>query len=60
MLAKNKINSTRIFAECKAWESPLSGDVIIKLVGNVVVKDADEGWLISTGPLTKDAEGVKG
>lgn len=58
VLAKHKITGQKIFVECKAWDSPLSGDVITKLLGNVILKSASAGWLITTGPLSKDAKGI--
>lgn len=57
VLARHKINKSLIFVECKAWDSPLPADVITKLLGNVVIKNASAGWLITTGPLSKDAKG---
>ena len=59
VLARHKVNNTLIFAECKAWDSPLPADVITKLLGNVVMKNASAGWLITTGPLSKDAKGAQ-
>lgn len=59
VLAQNKINNDKILVECKAWESPLPADVISKLLGNVELRLASAGWLITTGGLSKDAEGIK-
>ena len=59
LLAKHKIRNSTIFVECKAWDSTLPADVITKLLGNVVMKNADEGWLITTGALSKDAKGAQ-
>lgn len=59
VLAKSRINNSKIIVECKAWENPIPSDVISKLLGNVVLRHADEGWLVSTGPLSKDAMGIK-
>ena len=59
VLARHKINNSTIFVECKAWESSLPADVITKLLGNVVMRNADSGWLITTGPLSKDAKGTQ-
>jgi len=58
VLARHKINNSTILAECKAWENPISADVITKLLGNVLLRKADAGWLITTGPLSKDAKGI--
>lgn len=59
VLAKHKINNSIILVECKAWESSLPADVISKLLGNVVMKNASAGWLITTGGLSKDAKGAQ-
>lgn len=59
VLARHKINNSLIFVECKAWDNPLPADVITKLLGNVVMRSADAGWLITTGVLSKDAKGAQ-
>lgn len=60
LLARHKISNSTIFVECKAWDdSSLPADVITKLLGNVVMKNADGGWLITTGALSKDAKGAQ-
>jgi hypothetical protein len=59
VLAKHKINGTKLIAECKAWENPLPADAITKLLGNIELKQVNSGWLISTGPLSKDAKGIQ-
>ena len=59
VFAKNKINNMSVLVECKAWDSPLPADVISKLLGNVFLRNADCGWLVTTGPLSKDALGTK-
>ena len=56
--AKHKITGQKILAECKAQNDSLSGEVISKLLGNVGLRNASAGWLISTGPLSKDAKGI--
>ena len=58
VLAKHKITAQKILVECKAWDEALPADVITKLLGNVIIKDADAGWLVTTGPLSKDAKGI--
>jgi hypothetical protein len=59
LLAKHKISGEVIFVECKAYKdsNTLSADVFTKLLGNVLVKSVSSGWLLSTGPLGKDAKG---
>lgn len=59
VLAKHRINNSSLLVECKAWESPLPADVISKLMGNVYLRNVDQGWLVTTGPLSKDARGIK-
>ena len=59
VLAKHKINNSQILVECKAWEGSLPADAISKLLGNMQLRRATAGWLISTGPLSKDAEGIR-
>lgn len=59
VLAKHKVNNSQIFVECKAWENPLPADVITKLLGNIFLRKASAGWLITTGPLSKDANGIR-
>lgn len=59
VLAKHKINNSHILVECKAWEGSLPADVISKLLGNMMLRGVTAGWLLSTGPLSKDAEGVR-
>ncbi len=56
--AKHKITGQKIIVECKAWESSLPGEVIMKLLGNVAFRNASAGWLITTGSLSKDAKGI--
>ena len=58
VLAKHRINNAQIYVECKAWTDPLPADVITKLLGNVFIKNATAGWLMTTGPLSKDAKGL--
>lgn len=59
VFAKHKVNNASLLVECKAWETPLPADVITKLMGNVYLKNVDQGWLVSTGALSKDALGIK-
>jgi len=58
LLAVHKITGEKIFVECKAWRDPLPADAITKLLGNTELHDASSGWLISAGPLGKDAKGI--
>lgn len=58
VMATHRITGEKIFVECKAWDSTLPADVITKLLGNVTLKSIDAGWLVTTGPLSKDAKGI--
>lgn len=60
LLAEEKTTGERVFIECKAYRSPISADVLTKLLGNVVADDdLTAGWLISTYALGKDAKGFR-
>lgn len=59
VLAKHKVTNSTVLVECKARDDALPADVISKLLGNVLLRKADSGWLITTGPLSKDANGLK-
>jgi hypothetical protein len=58
LLATNRVNGRTIYVECKAERSNLSSNVIFNLKGKTDFHKYSEGWLISTGPLTKDAWGT--
>lgn len=58
VMASHKITGEKIFVECKAHEDTLPADSITKLLGNVMLKNVNSGWLITTGPLSKDAKGI--
>ena len=57
LLCNHKVSEKKIYVECKAQKDSLSADVLTKLLGNVNFHEYSEGWLISTGPLSKDAKG---
>lgn len=59
LLAEHNLTTEKIIVECKAWESPLPADVVTKLLGNVFLRNVTAGWLVSTGDLGKDAEGIR-
>jgi len=58
LIATNKSTDEKIYVECKAHKNTLAADVITKLLGNVDFNDVSSGWLITTGPLGKDAKGT--
>ena len=57
LLCKHKVSGKTIYVECKAHKESLQASVLTKLLGTVELNDYSEGWLISTGPLGKDAKG---
>lgn len=57
LLCQNTVNSREIYVECKAHKDNLSANVLTKLLGTITFKGYSEGWLITTGPLGKDAKG---
>lgn len=59
LLAREQQTGERILVECKAYRNTLSADAITKLYGVVAIKNYAAGWLISTGPLSKDAKGLR-
>lgn len=59
VLAQHKFTGQTILVECKAWDSALPADVITKLLGNGLLKGIKTCWLVTTGGLSKDAEGIR-
>ena len=59
LLANHKVSGEEIYVECKAHKNPLSADVITKILGNLMVNEVSSGWLLTTGPLGKDAKGLQ-
>ncbi len=57
--ATNKVSGEKILAECKAHRENLPAEALAKLLGNVYKSGFDEGWMVTTSKLTKDAEGWK-
>lgn len=57
LLCKHKFSGKEVYVECKAHTDSLSANVLISLLGKVNLHEYSEGWLISTGPLGKDAKG---
>lgn len=58
ILARGMDQPRTILVECKAHRDPIPSDVITKLIGNVQLRRADEGWLFTTSDLTKDGRGL--
>ena len=59
LLCEHQVNRRTVYVECKAHREPISADVLTKLLGTVHSQGHQEGWLISTGPLGKDAKGFQ-
>jgi len=58
LLCRHKISGERIYVECKAYrEKAVTGAQLRQLLGTVQFENFSAGWLISTGPLSKDAKG---
>jgi len=57
LLCTHKVSGKQIYVECKAHRDTLSANILTNLLGTVEFHDYSEGWLISTGPLGKDAKG---
>jgi len=57
--AIHNVTNERVYAECKAYREPTPADTLAKLLGNVLLRNINQGWLVTTSKLTKDAEGWK-
>lgn len=57
--ATHNVSKEEVYAECKAHKEPLSAGALAKLLGNVVQRGVDQGWLVTTSKLSRDAEGWK-
>lgn len=58
VLAKGEDRPFTVLVECKAYRDPVPADTITKLMGNVQLRRADQGWLFTTSDLTKDGRGL--
>lgn len=59
LLCRHSVSNRQIYVECKAHRENLSANVLKNLLGTVTFSNYEEGWLISTGPLGKDAKGFQ-
>jgi len=57
LLCKHKVSGKEVYVECKAHKDTLSANVLTNLLGTVDFNEYSEGWLVSAGPLGKDAKG---
>lgn len=59
LLCRHRVNNRRVYVECKAHRDTLAANVLTSLVGIASIKKYDEAWLITAGPLGKDAKGLQ-
>jgi hypothetical protein len=59
LLCQHNVTGRNVYVECKAHRDPLSSKHLTNLLGVVKFKNYQEGWLVSAGPLGKDANGFK-
>lgn len=59
LLCEHQVSGKTVYVECKAHREPISANVLTNLLGTLDFKDYQEGWLISTGPLGKEAKGFQ-
>lgn len=57
--ATHQVTGSEIYVECKGYRDRVPAEALTKLLGTVTWRKADQGWLVTTAPLTKDAEGLK-
>ncbi len=57
LLCRHNVNNREVYVECKAHKDNLSANVLINLLGTITFREYSEGWLVTTGPLGKDAKG---
>lgn len=59
LLCKHNVSGALVYVECKAERDPLSAVPIRTLLGTVSLNEYSAGWLVSAGPLGRDAKGLK-
>jgi hypothetical protein len=59
LLCRHRVDGRTVYVECKAQRGNLGADVLKSLVGTLEFRGYEEGWLVTTGPLGKDAKGLK-
>ena len=53
------LNRCPLLTECKAFRETLGATFLKNLLGTIYFRNYPEGWLISSGPLGKDAKGFQ-
>ena len=59
LLCKHRVNQRVVYVECKAHRDSIGANILHNLLGKLTFKEYQEAWLISTGPLGKDAKGFQ-
>lgn len=59
LLCQHKVNKRQVYVECKAYRDPLGASPLKQLLGTLDLHEYQEAWLISAGPLGKDAKGFQ-
>ena len=60
LLCEHRVNQKVVYVECKAYRDSIGANFLHNLLGKLTFnKEYQEGWLISTGPLGKDAKGFQ-
>lgn len=59
LLCRDTATGETVLVECKAYRNNLPADAISKVLGNVIIRGANAGWLITTHGLSKDGRGIK-
>lgn len=58
VLASHNKSNKEILAECKAYRGTIEADILKKLLGEVYIREAQEGILFYTSQLSKGAKGL--
>lgn len=58
ILAKGIDQPISVLVECKAHRDSIGAAVVRQLIGDVLIRDADQGWLFTTSDLSKDGKGL--
>lgn len=58
LLCQHRVSDQELYVECKAHRDNIDANVLKNLAGTVLLKGLDQGWLITTSELGKDAKGL--
>lgn len=59
LLCQHKVNKRKAYVEAKAHRENLSATALTQLLGKLQFHGYQEAWLVSAGPLGKDAKGFQ-